>query len=190
MTFAKRTSENRTLTYIVVSALVLKLWATSTIGIAPIDAIYDESNFLEHAKALLLGHWFGTYTDLTLIKGPGMELYIAAMHQLGIPIPLSHQLIYASASLLAILAIRPVVRNSWVLGLMYCVLLFNPSTFWSNSWVLNRSQLTNTLSLAYAACAVGAIFRSSRGVAAVVIWMIGTGLAAAAILLMCHPKNP
>jgi hypothetical protein len=183
MTFAKRASENRTLLCIVVSALVLKLWATSTIGIVPIDAIYDESNFLEHAKALLLGQWLGTYTDLTLIKGPGMELYIAAMHQLGIPIPLAHQLIYASASLLAILAIRPVVRNSWVLGLIYYVLLFNPSTFWSNSWALNRSQLTNTLSLAYAACAVGTIFRSSRGVAAVVIWMTGTGLAAAAILL-------
>ena len=38
----------------------------------------DYTNFLDHAREILKGQWFGSYSDLTLVKSPFFAIFIAA----------------------------------------------------------------------------------------------------------------
>jgi hypothetical protein len=166
-----------------ISAIVVKLWLTSFIAINVHLAPHDNGNFLEHAKFISSGDWFGPYNDLTLIKGPGIELYLAFIREFGLPLPLGHQLGYLAGCILVSSAIAPLVRNGRTLGLIFCAIFFDPFTFSSNAWILNRSQLTDTLALFFVAGAMGAILRATSPIRYVVCWLGLFGAAAAAFFL-------
>jgi hypothetical protein len=174
---------NRNFLSIACVAVVVKLWLTAPIEINPYFSPNDGSNFLEHAKAVLLGQWFGPYDDLTLIKGPGMPLYLAAIRQFGIPLQLAHRLIYSLASLVACLAIRPLARRGWILGVVFCVVLFNPSTYADIAWELNRSQLIDTLALVVIASAIGIVIRSDASISVITPWLLLLGASTTAFCL-------
>lgn len=163
--------------------VVVKLWLVSEIRILPLNAPHDASNFLEHAKSILLGQWFGPYDQLTLIKGPVFPLYLAAVQELGVPLPLAHQLLYAFASLVAVTAAAPLIRNGYARITLFAVLLFNPFTYATLAWVTYRSQLTESLALIALACAFAIFVRRAAPVAALLPWFIGLSVSFAAFWL-------
>jgi hypothetical protein len=165
------------------AAVAAKLWLTSFIEINPWSAPHDYTNFLEHAKNILLGAWFGPYDVLTLIKGPGMPLYLAFIRELGLPLPTAHVLVYSIACGVACWAIRPMIRHGWVLGIAFIVLEFDPFTFGRLAWMLNRSQLIDSLALLVAGCGVGAAVRAVSRPAVSARWLALLGSAVAAIVL-------
>jgi hypothetical protein len=165
------------------AAVAVKLWLTSFIAINPWSAPHDYTNFLEHAKNVLLGTWFGPYDVLTLIKGPGMPIYLAFIREIGLPLPIAHVLVYSLACAVACWAIRPAIRQGWVLGSVFIVLEFDPFTFGRLAWMLNRSQLMDTLALLVAGCGVGAAIRAASPPAVTARWLALLGAAVAAIVL-------
>jgi hypothetical protein len=167
--------------WIVFISLALKLWLTSNITINPIYGPHDNSNFITHALWILRGKWFGPYDDLTLIKGPGFPLYLALIARLGLPLPLAHQLLIAGAAFLAGIAIRPAVRNSVLLGCVFVVLIFDPTTFSALSWGTNRSQVIDSFALLAIASCVGTVIRARARLRVVVPWMTSTGVFAALV---------
>jgi len=95
-----------------VTGLILtKMWLTSAIRIEPALAPHDSLNYVSHAYAILAGAWFGAYSDMTLIKEPFYPIYLAVVQQIGLTLPFANLLLYATACVIACLAIRPIVRN-------------------------------------------------------------------------------
>ena len=63
-------AENRTFLITIVSAFLFKLWLTSETRIIGVFAPHDHYNYIEHAKSISMGLWFGHYDQYTLIKVP------------------------------------------------------------------------------------------------------------------------
>lgn len=85
----------------IVAAILLKLWLVSGIRKLPTFGPHDASNFIDHMKGILHGAWFGEYNNLTLIKAPFSPLYLALIHELGVPLSLANELFYAGACFVA-----------------------------------------------------------------------------------------
>lgn len=91
---------------------------------------HDDALFIKNAYSILRGEWLGnTYTQMTLAKGSGFSLFLAANAVLGIPITLSVALFYAfSCWWLSNTFIR--LGLPAVVGLMlFALILFHPEIF-------------------------------------------------------------
>ncbi len=107
-----------------------KLWLVAAQPIYAISmAVHDDRLFLELAEHLTRGDWFGPYSVLTLAKGPFFPLWIAAMHQMHVPLPLSQHLAYSFACAMVVLAFAPRLRSGAASFCFYALLLWNPLTF-------------------------------------------------------------
>jgi hypothetical protein len=167
----------------VIVTVVAKLWLTSQIRIAPVFADHDAENYVEHARDLLAGAWFGGYSDLTLIKEPFYPIYLALVQETGLTLPLANLLMYAVACIVACLAIRPVVRNGAVLAVMFAVLFFDPLTYSWEAWMGSRSEVNGSLALLATACALAILVRRRSSLRRLAGWWIGLGVAFAAFWL-------
>lgn len=163
--------------------VVIKLWLTADIRILPFYSPHDALNFVEHAKFIMLGEWFGPYSDLTLIKQPFFPVYLAILSDFGLPLPLANQLLYALACLIACFAVRRIVRSDGVLLALFAVLLWNPLTYGALAWLPYRSQLSESLALLSLACATAILLRRADRVSALVPWSLGLGFSFAAFWL-------
>ena len=61
---------------------------------------FDDALFFTHGLSILEGHWLGPYSQMTLAKGPGYPLFLAANALIGLPITLTQSLLYIAACLL------------------------------------------------------------------------------------------
>lgn len=163
--------------------LGIKLWLTSDIRIVPAWLPHDSENYVGHARSILTGHWFGPYSDLTLIKEPFFPIYLAFVHEIGLTVPPANELLYACACLLACVAIRPLVRNGFVLTGIFAFLLFQPMTYTELAWMATRSQINDSLALAAIACATAILVRRHRPLRTVLWWWFGLSVAFAAFWL-------
>lgn len=110
-----------------VALTVFKLWLTRAQPIFAIGpAVHDDRLFLLMAESILNGDWLGSYSHMTLAKGPFYSLWIAWLFWAGIPLGLGVQLAYAGASALCARACRPVVGSGFARFAIYQFLLWNP----------------------------------------------------------------
>lgn len=164
----------------------LKLWLVSGQAVYALGvAGHDDRLFLRLAEALSRGEWLGTYDVLTLAKGAGYPLWIAALHALGVPLFLAQHLLYAAACALVVLALRPVLASPAGRALLYLLLLWNPMSYDASSLgrVLRQQvhapvALLILAGLAALACRPGAPWRRLAP------WAVGLGLALGAFHLI------
>ncbi len=158
-------------------------WLTSEIRTAPWYAPHDASNFLEHARSLVAGHWFGGYNDLTLIKQPFFPIYMAVVEQSGLPLTIANILLNALAAVGACIAISPLFRWRPTIGLLFLALFFNPYSFDSWAWLSDRSNVNPALGLLTVACAAGVYFRRRYPVRTSIRWLVALGASLSAFWL-------
>lgn len=168
---------------IVIVVVVIKLWLTSDIRIVSQNGPHDAGNFIEHAKSILEGRWFGDYNDLTLIKQPFFPIYLAVVQEFGLPLPLANELLYALACFIACIAVRPIIRNPLTLGAVFTVLSFNPFTFGTSAWIVMRSDVNESLALLAIACAAAIFVRRKAQPRSLLPWLLGLGISFAAFWL-------
>jgi len=178
-----RSRVNRTFFTIVFFASVVKLWLVSGIRTLPANAPHDASNYIEHAKTILLGKWFGPYDSMALIKLPFFPLYIAAAQQFGLPLTLANELFFAFSCIVACVAIRPLFTRGWALGAVFLIVYFNPLTFATLAWVAYRSDVNDSLTLLCFACALALLARFKERPAIVLPWLFALGFSIAAFWL-------
>ena len=178
-----KTRVSRTFFAIAFFAIALKLWLVSGIRTLPVVGPHDASNYIEHAKSILLGHWFGSYENLTLIKLPFFPLYIAAVQQLGIPLTLANELFFAFSCVLACIAIRPIVTRGWALGVVFLIVYFNPLSYATLAWIAYRSDVNSSLTLLCFACALALLARRNARPRVIRPWLFGLGFSVAAFWL-------
>jgi len=167
----------------VIIVMAAKLWLTSEIRIVPQYAPHDALNFVEHAKNILLGKWFGDYDDFTLIKQPFYPIYLAGIQKLGLALPAANQLFYGLACVVACIAVRPLVRNPLTRAAIFAFLCFNPMTYATFAWIAYRSPLNAILALLSIACAFAILVRRNAGLRAQLPWLFGLGFSFAAFWL-------
>ena len=164
-------------------AFVIKLWLVSDTRIISTFAPIDASNFVEHAKSIATGKWFGTYDQFTLIKVPMLALTLAAMREFGIPTLLGFSVGFTLACYAACIAICPIVRDERTLAVIFIGMYFNPMSFGTQEWLMQRGFLTSIFATIVAASCIGIVVRTTRSRSELVPWFCGLGCSATALFL-------
>ncbi len=156
----------------------LKLWLTRAYHVMVTVTPHDDLLFIRHAHAILSGEWLGDYNQLTLIKEPFYPIFIALSNWLALPLLASQQLLQALSCCVVILAIRPIVRNRYLLLAAFAILLCNPGSF-SYPAVGRIFQLAiyPPLATMVLGCLIGMAIRSTESFRQVLPWSIGLGVA-------------
>lgn len=164
------------------SGIALHAWALSRVRLRfDAQAIYDETLFVRLAQSLVDGAWLGPYTSTTLVKGPGLSLWLAVVHLLQMPLNLAVSLSYALACVLAMLATRPVLPGPLPRLALFVALLCCPMAF--SDFAVMRELIYPALSLAVVACGVGLMLRTEQSWRQVQPWMWAAGLGASSAML-------
>ena len=106
-------------------------------------ATFDDVWALRAADFISSGQWLGPYDSTTLIKNIGFPLYLAACIKLGAGYLIPTSLIYIAASAYFTLAVRPLFKRSWMLLVIFLLILFNPVSFATETFQrLYRNSIT------------------------------------------------
>ncbi|MCK5718827.1 MAG: hypothetical protein KAH84_02625 [Thiomargarita sp.] len=112
---------------IIVILSIFKLWLIAVIPIiAAGDAGHDDLLFLNLAHSLVQGNWLGGYNQLTLAKGPMYSIWLAFNFYLGLPLLFAQHLLYLLAGLTLVIALKKVVKYSFILVFFYALIIFSP----------------------------------------------------------------
>src|ERR1044072_5118267 len=120
--------------------------------LAPIPiAGHDDGHFLRQALDIPQGNWLGAYDHMTLIKGPGLPLFIAFSKILGLPYSIAVALMEAGTFFLVSLVIGRLARAPALACLMLGVLLLFPWMWTGDSLRILRDQYYTSLILIFLA---------------------------------------
>jgi hypothetical protein len=171
--------------YAAVALILFKLWLVSAQTIFAIGgSTFDDQLFLTLASELLSGHWLGSYSQFTLMKGPLFSFFAAAAFLLGIPLFIAQHLLYAGACGLMTRALRPLIRWPGLRLALFAVLLFNPATY-SGAYAMRvmRQNLLPALSFLIIAGLVALYARRDGPKRRLLPWALLTGIALPAFWL-------
>jgi hypothetical protein len=162
---------------------VARLWLTAVQTLKAIGwASIDDYWFLQRARSIMTGQWMGPYNHLTLIKGPGYPLWVAAISSLHIPLLFAQQLLYTFACLAVWRAVAPSIRSASARVALFVVLAFNPISY-SNDIAdhVSREGVYPALSLLVCAGVAGTLLRLAARRRDVIPWVILSGVAFAVL---------
>ncbi len=94
------------------------------------NAEWDDLLFVRLANALRDGHWLGSFDKLTLAKGPGFSMFLAATSALHLPLRLAEQSVYLIGCWLIAIVAGRVTERRWLATIMFGAAALNP-VFWS-----------------------------------------------------------
>ena len=111
--------------FIIIASLV-RLVLTSKIPIYIYNSTHDDFLVIQRAMSICDGRWLGDYSNLTLVKGIGFELFLVIFNSLKISYVTAQSIMYILANLYFIYSIRNVIKSKVYLGIIYVFMLFNP----------------------------------------------------------------
>lgn len=118
---------------LVIGFLVFLAIRSVLIGHLPIYAIvnsvYDDKLMVDLTNSMLQGQWLGAYTSETFVKGIGFPLFLAISRLLGLSYLTASNVFYAMASLIFVIALKPLMKKRWQYLLLLFFLMFNPASF-------------------------------------------------------------
>ncbi len=168
---------SRTLYWWMLFMIVVKLWLVEAQDFLATYTPHDDYLFVKLAKHILSGTWLGPYDQVTLVKGPIYPLFIAAAHHTGMPLLLVQHLLYAAVCVVAIVALRPLIRAQWLLVLGFFFLLFNPFTyFYPGTGRAFRFGLSMPLVLALFSCMGALLIRYKYSLLNRTFWSVCAGV--------------
>lgn len=113
------------------SVAILKLWFVSAQGIVGLPgSSLDDQLFLTLADHIAHGRWLGPYDLMTLAKGCGYPLFIAAAFLLGLPLTLAQAGLYVVSCWLVIRALRPLLPSDGFALAFFALLCWQPMSYW------------------------------------------------------------
>jgi hypothetical protein len=133
--------------FIVAALVTLRMVMVSDLNLAVVYGPHDGSLYLTRAFHLLNSGNFGHYDSATLLKSPGISLWIAGMRLLGIPYMLSINLIHMLAALYLVFALRRTVAGPMALLATFALLLFNSVVFGNEWFFIGREPLDLSISI-------------------------------------------
>lgn len=135
---------------------------------------YDDQLFIHYGQEMLKGNWLGAYSTKTLSKGVSYSLFFVWGHQLHLPYGIFLGMFQIAASAIAALALRPLVKNRWLLAFIYSFFLYSPVTLTSEySTRIYRNTLVVPAVLMVISCLVGLYFSRNGKLRSFLPWSIG-----------------
>jgi hypothetical protein len=167
----------RRYTWIVVLALSVLYLSLATHAPVSVLANASDDDQWAYLRALSLakGHWFGRYSQLTLMKGPGYPLFLAGNFLIGVPVTLTQALFHIAASLLFARAVFGLAGSRLLGGAVFLLLLFHPAALPVR---LIRDDIYLDQALLYFGALIHALFLA-RTPRRRNLWAVGAGLALA-----------
>lgn len=118
---------------------------------APLYALpwfgHDDGLFAHHARSILDGDWLGDYGQVTLIKGPGYPLFIAAAYEAHIPLKLAEHLVHLVAAAVIAVAVGRLTRSRLVGAVTFSVVALDPVYLGAQASKVTREAFYGSLSL-------------------------------------------
>jgi len=137
-------------------------------------ATYDEQLFIRLSNELLKGHWLGEYSTSTLSKGISYSLFLVLGNKLHISYGVMLSFFNIFASTTAVISLRPLVKNKWVLLSIYTFFLYSPVTFTSEySTKIYRNAIVVPCVLLLISFLIGLYFRRKDGLKTFIPWSLG-----------------
>ena len=122
-------SDDRILIWWMVFLIIARLWLVEAEDFLATYTPHDDYLFIKLAQHILSGAWLGPYDQVTLVKGPVYPLFIAVAHHTGMPLLLVQHLVHSGFCVLAIVAVRPLLKGRWVFMAIFFLLLLNPFSY-------------------------------------------------------------
>jgi len=144
---------------------------------------HDDQLFLRLARHFARGEWLGPYDHMTLAKGAFYPIWVGTMAILGVPLLLSQHLLYLTACLTTVAALKPLRANRIILGTGYALLLFEPMTYDQSALRTIREGIYVSLTLLVVALSIGLALRVRRATRERLRWSLPLGAAWAAFWL-------
>lgn len=172
-----KTGDDRILIWWMVLLIIVRLWLVEAQDLLATYTPHDDYLFIKLAQHILSGTWLGPYNQVTLVKGPVYPLFIAAAHHTGLPLLLVQQLLYSSVCVLAVVAVRPLLKDRWLFMAIFFLLLLNPFSYaYPGTGRAFRFGLSMPLVLAVFACMGGLLLRASYSYKSKILWSVAVGL--------------
>ena len=170
---------------VVVAFVLIRLWLVAGQTITALgEAVHDDAFFMSGATNLVSGKWLGSYSQMTLIKGPFYSMWIATAFALGIPLLFSEHVLYVVSCGVLVQALSPTLQSARIRLALFAVLLLNPASMAEGvmSRVL-RDAIYSSLPLLVLGTALGLAFRQDRPFRSILPWVLGLGASLAAYYL-------
>ncbi len=172
-----KTNGDRILIWWMVVLIIARLWLVEAQDFLATYTPHDDYLFVRLAQHLLSGAWFGPYNHLTLVKGPVYPLFIAVAHHTGMPLLFVQHLLYSGVCVLAVVAVRPLLKARWLFMVIFLLLLLNPFGYsYPGTGRAFRFGLSMPLVLALFACMGGLLLRASYSFRSKLLWSVAVGL--------------
>ncbi|WP_459677132.1 hypothetical protein [Acidisoma sp. 7E03] len=139
------------------------------------DAGFDDYLFIQHGLSIISGQWLGPYSQMTLAKGPGYPLFLALNAALGVPVTLSHALLYVVACSVAARAIFRLSGSASLALICFLAIEWHPA-------VIPMRIVRDDLSAAQVLLILGAVCLftfSTQSLGRRLLWTLFGGLALA-----------
>lgn len=114
--------------YFLVATLYISLSMNLPVSLYT-GAVHDDALFITNAIGILNGDWLGSFSQMTLAKGPAYSIFLAANSLLGIPITLSISLLYLLSCWVFVGTLSKFGVNKILAFVLFIVLLFQPALF-------------------------------------------------------------
>lgn len=163
---------------LICSLVLIKLILVSHLKVSAIGgAFHDDELFLSLAAKLFTTGWFGPYSEMTLAKGWGYPIFIAANFLFGLPLLFTQQLFYTLAGLVLIHALAQFgVNRKWLL-VLFALYLFNPVTCVDAGSRVLRMGIYPALTVFVFAGAMALLAGNRRSLGCLYGWGGGLGVA-------------
>ncbi|MFC4771182.1 hypothetical protein [Enterococcus hermanniensis] len=135
---------------------------------------YDDQLFVQYSKSILSGNWLGAYSTRALSKGVSYALFMVWSNKLHFSYGFFLGLFNVLASSVAALALKPLIKNRWILVFIYTFFLFSPVGLTSEySTRIYRNPLVIPTVFLVIGCLVGLYFRKNARIKIFACWSIG-----------------
>jgi hypothetical protein len=111
------------------------------------DWNYDDALYTRLAGSLLEGKWLGPYDFVTVSKGPGYPLFIAAAYKAHVPLRIAEHMVHLLAAATMGLALAKVSRSRLLGVIAYCVIALDPAYLGHWTSRITRDGVYGSISL-------------------------------------------
>jgi hypothetical protein len=120
------------------------------------NAGFDDGLFMTLGQNLAEGKWLGSYSQFTLMKGPGYPVFLALNNWLGIPESLACALFHCAAVTFFVAVAHRFIKSLLLSGVLFALLLWHPFALIETRIV--REQIYYGQVLIFLAAAAFALF--------------------------------
>ena len=145
---------------------------------------HDDGWMFDKAQHILKGEWLGPYDCLTLIKGVFSPLLLAICASIGVGFNFFNSAMYCLACIIFVLAVRPIIKSSFLQVTCLAFLLFNPISFaFETGQRVYRCGIGQWQIILIFSGIIAILFRRNDKSKKLLIWALVSGLALGSFIL-------